>query len=177
MDGVSTFVPKKYLSWTYRELAKLVKNEPDELLNHIKSTTLYSYIKSKKEFVGITKIPQTSCLCPTCEILEPAKIVQTTMIYLNNYDDILEQLRDTEQISFYRWQKGNKYEEKALKEATGIEAAELLTKVVANLKVHYFNKRVQSKKYKDMIDNIKQGEVVIQRNKNFSEKHVDYSEN
>ena len=199
-NGQSTFASKKFMLWTYKELSELIKNEDDDDLKTVKFSTLFRYISSNKEFVGITKIPQTSCLCPLCDNIEllltginksdlgnlflpttchdliekysctpiTDECIKGTCSDCPSLDDKLEDIRDIANISYYCWEAGVKYQEKKLKDATGSEVAPKLVQMIQTLKLHYFNKRTQSAKYKEHIQNLKDDEAVI---------HIDFSEN
>ena len=80
----------------------------------------------------------------------------------------LEGLGDVESVPFYSWIQGEKYYSKQLKELPGIEIKRKLTDMFANLKLHYFTKRMQSKEYKTQTETLQPDEVII---------HIDYSEN
>ena len=78
----------------------------------------------------------------------------------------LEGLNDIKEICYYEWIK-EKYYKKELIRCSGSDLKEKLTEKLLPLKRHY-NKRGQSKKYKEHISNLKGSKFVI---------HVDYSEN
>ena len=78
----------------------------------------------------------------------------------------LEGLNDIKEICYYEWIK-EKYYKKELIRCSGSDLKEKLTEKSLPLKRHY-NKRGQSKKYKEHISNLKGSKFVI---------HVDYSEN
>jgi hypothetical protein len=69
-NGESQYATKKYLQWTYDVLAAILSDETDPDLKSIKESTMYRFICLHKEFVGQSKIPEVSCLCPQCEGLE-----------------------------------------------------------------------------------------------------------
>ena len=81
---------------------------------------------------------------------------------------LLEQITDIEMISFLTWKKAGKYYKKESVCTAGTDAVSDFKNNISNLKHHYYNKRVQSAKYKHMIDNLEEGEILV---------HVDYSEN
>ena len=82
IEGVSRFLPKKYLLWTYKELTTLIQQEDEDLAN-LKFSTLYRYTNSKKEYVIQSKIPEVACLCPDCENLELLCNRNYSMLYRN----------------------------------------------------------------------------------------------
>ena len=67
LTGEKMFRSKRYLLFTFNELAMLISQEEDNDLKQVKFSTLYRYIKSQKQYIGSSKIPHSSCLCPTCE--------------------------------------------------------------------------------------------------------------
>ena len=69
---------------------------------------------------------------------------------------------------FYFWIQGEKCYSKQLKKLPSIEVKRKLTGIFANLKLHYFTKRTQSKECKTQIETLLPGEVIT---------HVDYSDN
>ena len=69
-DGKSIFESKKYILWTFNELAQIIKEEDDEGLSQLKFLTIYRYVRSKKEYIIQRNIPDVDCLCPVCESLE-----------------------------------------------------------------------------------------------------------
>ena len=69
-NGVSKFLNKRYLQWTYPQLACILSKEEDTDLKAIKRSTMYRFICKHKEIVGQGHVPEESCLCPTCEGME-----------------------------------------------------------------------------------------------------------
>ena len=163
----------------------------------MKFSTLYRYIKDEKRYVGISKIPQSSCLCPTCENTELLcqGITKANVSMPGSCHDLMEkfcclpitkecahgdckkcpsldekikEITDIDSINYYFWESGSRYQEKKLKEAPGKNVAAKLKTLVQTLKLHYYNKRTQTAKYKKQIENLKEDEAVIQ---------VDFSEN
>ena len=197
-DGEKEFRTKKYLLWTFNELLSILKKEKDTDLSSLKFSTVYRYVKANKEFVMQCKIPQVACLCPTCEnyvlcaeginktVEEEEKLPSTCHDLMDKIacQDItedcckrkcdkcpaidLEFLCDYDSFSFYKWGKGEKYQEKVLCEMKGSEMMESLKSDMPQLLEHFFRKRTQSRKYKECIEDLRANEIAI---------HVDYSEN
>ena len=69
-NGENKFNSKKFILWTFYELASILSEEEDEDLFKLKFSIIYQYIKSKKEFIIQSKIPEVNCLCPVCESIE-----------------------------------------------------------------------------------------------------------
>lgn len=195
VDGVSQFLPKRYLLWTFQELHNLLKNE--ENLDDIRLSSLYRYIKTKKQFIQLSKIPEVSCLCPDCENFELLcqginNCCPDVNLEVKCYDFLnmvacqpiteeccngsckkcpeldMENLKDYEAITFTKWFKGNKYYEKSSTTESGENVSNALAEQIMYIRGHYYRKRVQAKEYVRQIENLKEGEVLI---------HVDYSEN
>ena len=191
------YQPKKFLLWTFHELRELLASEDDTDLSSLKFSTLYRYVKSKKEFIAQGKIPGISCLCPDCENLElllegisksecdiglPTKchdIVDriacnplTEKCVDGSCSDCpvldLDPLLDCETVNFHQWEKGTKYYEKKAQTKSGEELHAFLPIKLTELKGHYYRKRTQSAEYRRQIEQLAEGEVLI---------HVDYAEN
>ena len=174
--GESEFKSKKYILWTFNELSKIISEDKDEEFSKLKFSTIYRYIRSKKEYIIQSKIPEVNCLCPVCEGIElicdgvnkssdeinlPTKChelilkVACNPVTENCAKDVcencpvidLESLNDVEKVSFYHWVKEAHYK-KQLTELSGSDVTEKLLKLFKTLKLHYFNKREQSKMYK-----------------------------
>ena len=165
-------------------------------MSNLKLSTTYCHIKSQKEFIIQSKIPEITCLCPVCESVEllcnaVKKSYSSFNLLSKCHETIpkiccelfsgdcaygncadcpsidLEGLGDVESVSFYSWIQGKKYYSKQLKELPSIGVRKL-TDIFVNLKLHYFTKKRQSKEYKTQIETLQLGEVTI---------HTDYSEN
>ena len=195
-DGKSKYETKKYLLWTFLELATLLKQEDDNI-SSMSFTMLYRYISSHKEYVGRSKILEVNCLCPVCENLEllwtGIKKNCSDIDFPTKSHDFLEEvsckpitqvcvdkkckscpsldtdaINDCETIAFYMWKKRDKYYEKVLCEQTGEEIYNMLETQIDEIQEHYYRKHTQDAAYQAQMDEPEEGEVVI---------HVNYSEN
>ena len=162
-----------------------------------KFSSLYCYIKSKKEYIQVNKMPDVSCLCPDYENIEllcaGIKHACPEANLLSNCNELmdliackpitpacvdgscqncptidLECIKNCDSIMFYKWAKGSKYYEKSLFTLSGIEASDLLEKQITYLRAHYYLKRAQSKVYTRQVHELSEGEMVV---------HVDFSKN
>ena len=194
-NGESIFASKKYILWIFNELASIIKEEEDEELAQLKFSTLYRHIRSKKEYIINSKIPEVNCLCPTCESIELLCSAVNKSSDLNlpkKCHELVEQiacnpltedcakgtcskcpvinldlLTGVDRIPFYHWVKRQQYQ-KELSELSGSEIKAKLTEMFSTLKTHFFQKRVQSQAYRKHIDELADDEMLV---------HVDYSEN
>ena len=66
-EGQRMYKPKEFLLWTFNELREILAAEEDNDLSSLKFSTIYRYVKSKKEYIIQGKIPGISSLCPDCE--------------------------------------------------------------------------------------------------------------
>ena len=62
--GKSIFKSKKYILWTFNELAQIRKEEDNKGLSQLKFSKIYRYVISKKEYIIQSNIPDVNCLCP-----------------------------------------------------------------------------------------------------------------
>ena len=69
VDGEKVYKAKKYLLYTYHQLHGLLESYNRDLAN-LQFSTLYRFIRKNKEYIGCTKIPHVTCLCPICENIE-----------------------------------------------------------------------------------------------------------
>lgn len=71
VNGERTYLPKQYLLWTLRDTLEIINGESskfyDSFSEKLSFAQLYDFIKTNKQFVFNNKIPQSSCLCETCE--------------------------------------------------------------------------------------------------------------
>ena len=200
-DRKSIFKSKKYILWTFNELVQIIKEEDDEGLSQLKFSMIYSNVRSKKEYIIQSNIPDVDCLCPVCENTEllceaisNCKRNETLKVPTKCHEIFTkigcgqliedccnntckecplldlevdqEVLNDIEEICYYEWINEKYYSKELIRSGSDLKAR--LTEKFLSLKRHYYNKREQSKKYKEHISNLKGGEFVI---------HVDYSEN
>ena len=57
----------KYILYTYNQLHSLIQKHNDPDLSNLKFSTIYRFIQDNRDYVGCTKIPHITCLCPKCE--------------------------------------------------------------------------------------------------------------
>ena len=192
----SIFKSKKYILWTLDELASIIKDEEDKELSQLKFSTIYRYIRSRKQYIINSKIPKVDCICPlsetvelmcegvnkSCEtsnipkkchkLLEKIACKNLTQDCTNGTCEEcptldLDFLINIERIPYYHWVKKQHYE-KQLTEIIGLEMKTKLNEMFATIKLHFYQKREQSKMYKKNIVELADHEMLI---------HVDYSEN
>ena len=166
--GKSIFKSKKYILWTFNELAQIIKEEDNKGLSQLKFSKIYRYVRSKKEYIIQSNIPDVNCLCPVCESIEllceaisnckgneklklPTKchkiITKIGCEQLTGYCNNtckecpsldLEGLNDIKEICYNEWIK-EKYYKKELMRCSGSDLKEKLTEKLLSLKRHYYN--------------------------------------
>ena len=79
IDGVSQFVQKQYLLWSLKDLIDIangnkvagIDGKGESYLQRfgvkLSFANVYSFLKSKKQFIWNKNIPEASCLCEVCE--------------------------------------------------------------------------------------------------------------
>lgn len=65
INGKKTFLQKRYLLWTLRDLLEILNGEENG--HQFSFRQMYKYIKTQKQLVLQKDIPDTSCLCEVCE--------------------------------------------------------------------------------------------------------------
>ena len=155
--GESEFKSKKYILWILNELSKIISEDKDEEFSKLNFSTIYRYIRSNKEYIIQSKIPEVNCLCHVCEGIElicdgvnkssdeinlPTKCHELILKVACNHvtekcaKDVcencpvidLESLNDVEKVSFYHWVKEARYK-KQLTELPGSDVTEKLLKL------------------------------------------------
>ena len=191
----SIFESKKYILWTLDELASIIKDEEDKELSQLKFSTIYRYIRSRRQYIINSKIPEVDCICPLCEtvklmcedvnkscetsnipkkchkLLEKIACKNLTQDCTNGTCEEcptldLDFLINIERIPYYHWVKKQHYE-KQLTEMIGLEMKTKLNEMFATIKLHFCQKWEQSKMYRKNIAELADHEMLI---------HVDYSE-
>ena len=145
--GESEFKSKKYILWTLNELSKIISEDKDEEFSKLNFSTIYRYIRSNKEYIIQSKIPEVNCLCHVCEGIElicdgvnksSELILKVACNHVTEKcaKDVcencpvidLESLNDAEKVSFYHWVKEARYK-KQLTELPGSDVTEKLLKL------------------------------------------------